>query len=139
MLICLLFEVLLSKRKLLNVTRYSCFSVLYLLYYKISPPVSPFYHSIQLYKEKISDSLSCLWKSFQSIKQPTMFLSVLTLTGRYEWVSVQLSSRQKAKAEVLISFYYRKVCCLFTCCFVNNAQIYCLFESGHKTLDTPNC
>lgn len=121
MLICLLFEVLLSKRKLLNVTRYSCFSVLYLLYYKIYPPVSLFYHSIQLYKETISDSLSCLWKSFQSIKQPTMFLSVLTLTGRNEWVSVQLSSRQKAKAEVLISFYYQKVCCLFTCCFVNNA------------------
>lgn len=126
MLICLLFEVLLSKRKLLNVTRYSCFSVLYLLYYKIYPPVSPFYHSIQLYKEKISDSLFLFVEEFPepniyNIKQPTMFLSVLTLTGRYEWVSVQLSSRQKAKAEVLISFYYRKVCCLFTCCFVNNA------------------
>lgn len=74
MLICLLFEVLLSKRKLLNVTRYSCFSVLYLLYYKISPPVFPFYHSIQLYIEKISDS--CLWKSFQS------------------WISITLNSPQ---------------------------------------------
>lgn len=76
MLICLLFEVLLSKRKLLNVTRYSCFSVLYLLYYKISPPVFPFYHSIQLYIEKISDSLPCLWKSFQS------------------WISITLNSPQ---------------------------------------------
>lgn len=76
MLICLLFEVLLSKRKLLNVTRYSCFSVLYLLYYKIYPPVSLFYHSIQLYKETISDSLSCLWKSFQS------------------WISITLNSPQ---------------------------------------------
>lgn len=64
MLICLLFEVLLSKRKLLNVTRYSCFSVLYLLYYKIYPPVSPFYHSIQLYKEKISDSLFLFVEEF---------------------------------------------------------------------------
>lgn len=40
------------------------------------PPVSPFYHSIQLYIETISDSLPCLWKSFQS------------------WISITLNSPQ---------------------------------------------
>lgn len=127
MLICLLFEVLLSKRKLLNVTRYSCFSVLYLLYYKIYPPprFSLLSFNTALYRKDIRFPPLFVEKfpelNIYNIKQPTMFLSVLTLTGRNEWVSVQLSSRQKAKAEVLISFYYRKVCCLFTCCFVNNA------------------
>lgn len=126
MLICLLFEVLLSKRKLLNVTRYSCFSVLYFLYYKIySPRFSLLSFNTALYRKDIRFPPLFVEKfpelNIYNIKQPTMFLSVLTLTGRYEWVSVQLSSRQKAKAEVLISFYYRKVCCLFTCCFVNNA------------------
>lgn len=124
MLICLLLEALLSKRKLLNVTRYSCFFQYCICYITKFPPfLSLIFQSsfikkryrIPLFVEKFPEL------NIYDIKQPTMFLSVLISMRRYEWASVQLSSRQKAKAKVLISFCYQKVCCLFTCSFGNNA------------------
>lgn len=101
------------------------FCIVFAILQNLSPRFSLLSFNTALYRKDIRFPPLFVEKfpelSIYNIKQPTMFLSVLTLTGRYEWVSVQLSSRQKAKAEVLISFYYRKVCCLFTCCFVNNA------------------
>lgn len=101
------------------------FCIVFAILQNLSPRFSLLSFNTALYRKDIRFPPLFVEKfpelNIYNIKQPTMFLSVLTLTGRYEWVSVQLSSRQKAKAEVLISFYYQKVCCLFTCCFVNNA------------------